>query len=59
MLTDLTGEFNRVILEFEVENIGGFEARLKDYATNAAFREKMKGYTDLWITGSREILQVA
>ena len=59
VLTDLTGDFNRVILEFEVENVGGFEARLKDYGTNPAFREKMKGYTDLWITGSREILQVA
>jgi hypothetical protein len=59
VLTDLTGEFNRVILEFEVENVAGFEARLKDYATNPAFREKMKGYTDLWATGSREILQIA
>jgi len=59
VLTDLTGEFNRVILEFEVENVSGFEAQLNDYATNTAFREKMKGYTDLWITGSREILQIA
>jgi hypothetical protein len=59
VLTDLTGEFNRVILEFEVENVGQFEARLQDYATNEAFRAKMKGYTDLWITGSREILQIA
>jgi hypothetical protein len=59
ILTDLTGEFNRVILEFEAENIGGFEARMKDYATNAEFREKMKGYTDLWTTGSRELLQIA
>jgi hypothetical protein len=59
VLTDLTGEFNRVILEYEAENVGEFEARMKDYATNPAFRDKMKGYTDLWITGSRKILQVA
>lgn len=39
--------------------MGEFEARMKDYATNQAMREKMKGYTDLWITGSREILQIA
>jgi hypothetical protein len=58
VLTDLTGEFNRVILEFEVENVSGFEARMNDYATNEAFRAKMKGYTDLWVTGSREILQI-
>ncbi len=32
---------------------------MRDYATNATFREKMKGYTDLWTTGSREILQIA
>ena len=59
VLTDLTGDFNRVILEYEAENVGEFEARMRDYATNATFREKMKGYTDLWTTGSREILQNA
>lgn len=59
VLTDITGDFNRVVLEYEAENLGGFEATMKDYASNAKFREKMKGYTDLWIAGSREILQVA
>jgi hypothetical protein len=59
ILTDLTGEFNRVILEYEVENLAGFEATMKEYATNEAFRAKMKGYTDLYVTGTREILQVA
>ena len=58
VLTDLTGEFNRVILEFEVQNITEFEAQWKDYNTNEAFRAKMKGYTDLWNSGTREILQV-
>ena len=59
VLTDLTGDFNRVILEYEAENVGEFEANMKDYATNEAFRAKMKGYTDLYITGTREILQIA
>ena len=58
VLTDLTGDFNRVILEYEAENIGEFETRMKEYMTNSVMREKMKGYADLWITGSREILQV-
>ena len=58
VLTDLTGEFNRVILEFEVENMAEFESQLKEYGTNEAFRAKMKGYTDLYITGSREIMQI-
>ena len=59
VLTDLTGDFNRVILEYEASGMSEFEARMQDYATNQAFREKMKGYTDLYITGTREILQIA
>ena len=58
VLTDLTGDFNRVILEYDAQNVGEFESRMKEYATNTAFRDKMKGYTDLYVTGSREILQV-
>ena len=59
VMTDLTGEFNRVVLEFEVASIAEFEVQLKDYGTNEAFRAKMKGYTDLYISGTREILQIA
>ena len=59
VLTDLTGDFNRVILEYEADNVGEFEQRMRDYATNQAFRDKMQGYTDLYVTGSREILQIA
>lgn len=58
VLTDMTGDFNRVILEYQAENLGEFEARMKDYMTNPAIREKMQGYTDFYITGSREVLQV-
>jgi hypothetical protein len=32
---------------------------MADYASNETFRAKMKGYTDLYVTGSREILQIA
>ena len=59
VLTDVTGDFNRVILEYEADNVSAWESTMQDYATNTAFRERMKGYTDLWVTGSREILQVA
>jgi hypothetical protein len=58
ILTDLTGEFNRVILEYEVENASEFEAQMRKYTTNEEFRSKMKGYTELWASGAREILQV-
>jgi hypothetical protein len=58
VLTDLTGEFNRVVLEVEAESIAEFEIQMKDYATNETFRAKMKGYTDLYVSGSREIMQI-
>lgn len=59
VLTDMTGDFNRVVLEYEAENVAEFEERMRDYMTNEAFRAKMKGYTDLYATGYREILNVA
>ena len=58
VLTDLTGDFNRVVLEYEAENVTEFEARMQEYNNNFALREKMRGYTDLYQTGSREIMQV-
>ena len=58
VLTDLTGDFNRVVLEYEAENVGEFETRMRQYATDSSFRDKMKGYTDLYVTGGREILQI-
>lgn len=45
-------------MEYEVENVAEFESRMKQYMTDAAMREKMKGYTDLYLTGNREIFQV-
>ena len=58
VMTDLTGDFNRVVLEYEAQNVGEFEARMQEYMTSPVLREKMKGYTELWMTGHREILQV-
>ena len=58
VLTDLTGDFNRVVLEHEVDNLGDLETEMKDYRTNEALREKLKGYTELYITGTREIFQI-
>ena len=58
ILTDLTGDFNRVILEYEIEKVSELEDRMRQYASDTAVREKMKGYTDLYLTGSRELLQV-
>jgi hypothetical protein len=53
----MTGDLNRVVLEYEVENLAGVESAMQDYATNDAMRSAMKGYTDLYHTAYRELLQ--
>ena len=57
VLTDITGDFNRVVMEYEAESVAEFEHRMRDYRSNNIFREKMAGYTDLYVTGYREILE--
>lgn len=58
VLTDFTGELNRVIVEFEVADAGEAEATIRRYRDSDAFRTIMAGYTDLWLTGTREILRI-
>ncbi len=55
VLTDVTGEFNKVVMETEFESLADLEARLQEYMNNAVLKEKMKGYTDMYLTGGREI----
>jgi hypothetical protein len=57
VLTDVTGDFNRVVLEYEAETIAEVEAQMKNYATGETMRRELSGYTDLYLTGTRELLQ--
>ena len=59
VLTDVTGSFNTVVMEHEVESVAEFEETMKRYATTPEIREKAKGYTDFWTTGSRELFRIA
>jgi hypothetical protein len=58
VLTDLTGDFNRVIVEFEVAGMAEAEATLHRYRSSDAFRTIMAGYTHLWVSGTREMLRI-
>jgi hypothetical protein len=58
VMTDVTGDFNRVVIETEVGTLADFEGRMKEYGSNKAMQEKMKGYTELYQTGRREIFRV-
>lgn len=59
IMTDMTGQFNRVIMVSQYENLTAYEKSWKDYQkdeeTMKKMKEIMKGYTDMYLTGSREI----
>ena len=59
VMTDVTGDFNRVIMEHTAESLQEFEKRMQETMGSPLYRERMAGYTELWITGSREVLRVA
>jgi hypothetical protein len=58
VLTDHVAAFNTVVLEVEVESLGEFDQRMADYFSRADIRERMKGYTEMYVTGRREIYKV-
>jgi hypothetical protein len=57
-MTDLTGDFNRVVMEHTAESMVEFEKKMQEIMGSPIYRERMAGYTELWVTGSREILRV-
>ena len=58
VLTDVVADLNTVVLETEVEDLAAFEKRIQQYMADESIRQKMQGYTDMYITGRREIYRI-
>jgi hypothetical protein len=58
IMTDLTGKFNQVVIETEMDNLSSLETRMRDYMSNSAMHDKMAGYTEMYKNGKREIYQI-
>ena len=62
ILTDMTGQYNRVIMVSQYESLTAYERSWEKYKENTAemkrMEEAMAGYQDMYLTGSREIYQV-
>jgi len=62
ILSDMSGDFNRVIIVSEYDSLSAYdkswEDMQKDPEKMKKMEETMKGYTDMYLTGSREILRV-
>ena len=63
ILTDCIGDFNTVVMETEVASLAEYEQYMAEYKSgkikmDAEAAAEMKGYTEMWLTGKREVLEV-
>jgi hypothetical protein len=62
IMTDLTGDYNRVIMVSQYESLSAYEQNFQKYMQDTdemkKMKEKMMGYHELYLTGSREIFQI-
>lgn len=62
IMTDMTGQFNKVIMVSQYENLTAYELSWKTYMENTEeikkMQEAMKGYHEMYQSGYREIYQV-
>lgn len=62
VMTDMTGQFHRVIMASTHESLAAYEENMKKWSAdtpeNKKMMEAMKGMNDLYISGSREIYKV-
>jgi hypothetical protein len=62
ILTDMTGQYNRVIMVSQFDNLTAYENSWEEMKKNEEqmkkMKEKMSGYHEMYLTGSREIYQV-
>lgn len=65
VMTDLVGSYNTVVMEMQVENLTEFEKQMEEYRSgkpdpkmDPAVMDEMSKYTDMYVTGHREIFQI-
>jgi heme-degrading monooxygenase HmoA len=62
IMTDMTGQFNKVVMVTRYESLTAYEKSWEKYKPNSEAAKKMEeamaGYQDMYLTGSREIYQV-
>lgn len=62
IMTDMTGQYNRVVMVSQYENLSAYEQSFEKYMQQSEemkkMQEKMQGYQDMFLTGSREIYKV-
>lgn len=59
IMTDLTGQYNKVVMVSKHESLSAYEKSFEKYMQDTdemkKIKEMMKGYHEMYLTGSREI----
>ena len=62
IMTDMTGQYNKVVTVTKYDSLTAYEDSWKKYEENTEemkkMKEKMAGYHEMYLTGSREIYHV-
>lgn len=65
IMTDMVGNYNTVVMEMQVKSLSEFEKMMEDYKSgkpdpnmDPKVAEEMSKYTEMYMTGRREIYQV-
>ena len=65
VMTDMIGDYNTVVMEMSVKNLAEYEEEMNRYKSgdmgpdiDAATKEEMSNYTEMYITGGREIYEI-
>ena len=62
IMSDVTGEFNKVVMVTQYDSLAAYEQSFQKYMQDSeevkTIKEKMKGYHDLYLSGSREIYHI-
>jgi heme-degrading monooxygenase HmoA len=62
IMTDMSGQYNRVVMVTKYDSLAAYEQNWEKYKENTEemkkMQEKMSGYHEMYLTGSREIYQV-
>ena len=65
IMTDLVGDYNTVVMEAQVNSLAEWEKQMEEYKSgkpdpkmDPKVAEEMSKYTEMYLTGRREIYQV-
>ena len=65
VMTDMVGNYNTVVVEMQGKNLAEFERQMEEYKSgkpdpniDPKVAEEMSHYTEMYLTGRREIYQI-